>query len=140
MFFNAREAQNIAELFIEEKRKTEPQGINPEVLIGEWEISTTSLRNKNTKGTLHLHQNKNGSITGEIEFKRSRKTEQYPFILTDFKNTRAHLIAVSPMYMDFFLTFKNKHFEGVWLHDFNVKGFSTQDKYWKARTIKGINL
>jgi len=140
IFFNAREAQNIAELFVEVKRKTEPQDTIPEVMVGEWKISTTSLRGKKSDGILELSIDKKGIISGEIEFKRSRKTEQYPIILTDFKNKRAHLIAVSPMYMDLFLTYKNKRFEGVWLHDFNVKGIPEDDEYWKPRLIEGRRL
>ncbi len=140
VFFNAREAQNIAELFIEAKRRTETEDINPEVLVGEWEISTTSLRNKKTKGTLKLHLNENGIISGEIKFKRSRKTGTYPIILSDVKSNQAHLVAVSPMFIDFFLSVDKEKFIGAWLHDFNVKGIPEEDDYWKAKTIQGSKL
>jgi CubicO group peptidase (beta-lactamase class C family) len=140
VFFNAREAQNIAELFVEAKRRTESQGTNPEVLIGEWEISTTSLRDHKSKGTLQLYKNENGSISGEIEFKRSRKIEQYPVVVTEIKNNQAHLVGVSPMFMDFYLNMDKDSFTGIWLHDFNVKGIPEKDEYWKPRLIEGLRL
>ena len=54
VFFNDREAQTIAELFIEEKEARNNRG---EELIGTWDIQTTSLRDKKTKGKLHLSLN-----------------------------------------------------------------------------------
>lgn len=140
VFFNAREAQNIAELFVEAKRSTEPKGINPEVLVGEWEISTTSLRGKKSDGILELSLDKNGIISGKIEFKRSRKTEPYPVVVTDIKNNQVHLVGVSPMFMDFYLNVDKGSFTGTWLHDFNVKGIPEDDEYWKPRVIEGKKL
>ncbi|MEQ8241459.1 MAG: serine hydrolase [Cyclobacteriaceae bacterium] len=136
VFFNDREAQNIAEIFVKENRiKEEPKGESD--LIGEWKISTTSLRSKKTKGTLRFQKNEQGIIAGELEFKRSRKQKSFPIVLTEFSDNQAHLVAVSPMYIDFFLTINGNSFQGEWLHDFNVKGVPEKDDYWKPRAIVG---
>jgi hypothetical protein len=140
VFFNDREAQNIAELFVEAKRKAKTQNTEPEALVGEWEISTTSLRDKKTKGKLVLQKTEHGTITGHITFKRSRKTGQYPVIVTGIKNNRAHLIGVTPMFIDFYLNLNKDSFTGTWLHDFNVKGIPEDDDYWNPRAIKGQRL
>lgn len=140
VFFNAREAQNIAEIFIEVKRNTQTESFDTKGLIGDWEISTTSLRDKNTKGKLQLFKNEKGLIQGKIEYKRSRKTKTFPIMLSDFKNNQAHFVAVSPMFIDFFLTFEKDTFTGTWLHDFNVKGIPEDDTYWNASTIEGKRL
>jgi CubicO group peptidase (beta-lactamase class C family) len=140
VFFNDREAQNIAELFVEAKRKAIPQNTEPEALVGEWEISTTSLRDKKTKGKLVLQETEHGNITGHITFKRSRKTGNYPVIVTGIKNNRAHLIGVTPMFIDFYVNLDKDSFTGTWLHDFNVKGIPEDDDYWKPRAIKGQRL
>jgi hypothetical protein len=136
VFFNDREAQNIAELFVEAKRYKNYTSDKTDALLGQWEISTTSLRDKKSKGTLQLSKNENGVIEGQIEFKRSRKTETYPIILADIDDNNAHLIAVSPMFIDIFLKFEENTFSGIWLHDFNVKGIPEEDEYWKPRTIE----
>jgi hypothetical protein len=140
VFFNDREAQNIPELFVEIKQNKSYVTNNTETLLGQWQINTTSLRDKKSKGTLQLSKNKNGLIQDHIEFKRSRKTETHPVILTDIDDNKAHLMAVSPIFIDFFLRFEENTFSGIWLHDFNVKAIPEEDEYWKARAIEGKKL
>lgn len=140
VFFNDREAQNVAEIFVEESRKTKSEKNDLTFLEGQWEISTASLRDKKSKGILQLSATKNGTIEGTIEFKRSRKRETYPVILADLCDKKAHLIAVSPMFIDFSIDIEYDTFKGVWLHDFNVKGIPEKDDYWKARKIKGLKV
>ena len=138
VFFNDREAQNIAELFVEALE--EPSEVeNKSIFIGKWDIVTSSLRNKKSKGTLDL-KNKNGIICGELSFTRSRKKKTFPVVLAQTDGTDAHLIAVSPMFIDFYLSFENNSFKGTWLHDFNVKGVEEEDDYWLARKIEGEKL
>lgn len=50
VFFNTREAQTLAEIFAQEEIEKQ-KNLNP-VLIGKWNIETTSLRGKKTKGLL----------------------------------------------------------------------------------------
>ncbi|NQZ78061.1 MAG: hypothetical protein HRT61_18450, partial [Ekhidna sp.] len=50
------------------------------------------------------------------------------------------LTAVSPMFIDFYLKQEEDAFEGIWLHDFNVKGIPEEDNYWKARKINGRRI
>ncbi|NQZ79245.1 MAG: beta-lactamase family protein, partial [Ekhidna sp.] len=65
VFFNDREAQSIAEVFVKTLlNKTSDLG----VLDGEWKIETTSLRDKKTSGILTLSEGK-----GSITYKRSKK-------------------------------------------------------------------
>ena len=137
VFFNAREAQTIAELFINQKRYTHEQ---IEDLEGKWNISTTSLRDKKTTGTLHLSLNNDGIVSGTISFKRSRKNITCPIVVATIENNKAYCIAVSPMFIDFYLEFKNNEFNGVWLHDFNVKGIPEKDNYWEPRKINGSKI
>lgn len=139
IFFNDREAQLIAELFIQDaentsdivKKKYEP-------LVGEWHIATTSLRNKKTEGRLNLKKNTSGVFSGEITFTRSKEKKSFPIVLTDIENTSVHLVAVSPMFIDFYIQLVDDNsFKGEWLHDFNVKGIEELDEYWDARSITG---
>lgn len=135
IFFNEREAQNIAELFLEEKNK-EVNNEKDTVLIGTWDLRTSSLRNRKSKGKLDLTV-ENGIVKGAITFKRSRKTKEFPVLLTDKKKNHYHLIAVSPMFLDLYITVTNDSLNGEWLHDFNVKGLPEKDDYWKPREITG---
>jgi hypothetical protein len=139
-FFNDREAQNIAELFVQEKRGKASKTNDSISIEGEWEISTTSLRNKKSKGILKLETDEDGMIKGQIKFKRSRKEETYPVLLSEMNGNQAHLIAVTPMFIDFFITLKENTFSGTWQHDFNVKGVPESDEHWKARSIKGHRI
>ena len=130
VFFNDREAQSIAEIFVEKQMNLNE---NPSNIDGTWEIQTTSLRNKKTSGPLILSDGK-----GTITFKRSNKDLSMPIVLIGQSNKQAHLIAVSPMFIDFYLTMEDDQLSGYWLHDFNVKGLPENDEYWKARRISGV--
>lgn len=134
IFFNAREAQSIAELFVEAKRNTSI--IDKPHDLGVWKIGTKSLRNKKSKGQLKLKV-VNDNIQGTILFKRSRKKKEFPIIVTNVSNDTLHLIAVSPMFIDFYLVFNKNSFDGIWLHDFNVNGIPEEDEYWAKRKIVG---
>lgn len=140
IFFNDREAQNIAELFVKVAEPKAKRSFNQQHLIGDWEIETTSLRNKKTTGRLKLKKNDKGIITGEITFARSKRKKSFPIVLTDINGNEAHLVGVSPMFMDFFITLHGNSFEGEWLHDFNVKGISEEDSYWNPRAFFGKKL
>ena len=131
VFFNDREAHSIAELFL----KSEPTSVKPDILEGEWEITTTSLRNKKTAGTLKLYKNDQGIISGSITFKRSKKEKKFPIIISSIENNYIHLIAVTPMFLDMYLTVDEEKAVGKWLHDFNVNGVVEDDAYWKPRII-----
>ena len=139
VFFNDREAQSIAELFIDVKRNIENKSevVNTVNLIGSWEIETTSLRDKKSKGTLQLHKNENGIIEGYVEFTRSRGKKEFPIILSSKIENKVHLIAVSPMFIDFYFDLSENTFMGQWLHDFNVNGTPEKDSYWCPRAIHG---
>lgn len=131
IFFNEREAHSIAELFLEEPTSEELAN----KVIGEWEINTTSLRNKKTSGILRLRENMRGVIEGSITFKRSRKKKTFPVILNGVKNNQFHLVAVTPMFLDIYLTVNGDKGNGTWLHDFNVNGTPETDEYWKPRIL-----
>lgn len=137
VFFNAREAQSIAELFLEEKEFTKTQTEN---LLGSWQIETSSLRNKDTKGILQLTLDSNAIISGSLTFKRSKKKITCPITVSTIKGDKVHLIAVSPMFIDLYVTLKDNAFTGYWLHDFNTKGIPEKDPYWKPRKIDGIKI
>lgn len=138
IFFNEREAHSIAELFIHANRDPDTQLAHelPQVL-GAWDIETTSLRDKKTDGTLILKRGNYGVIQGELQFKRSRKKGTYPVLVSDIKDHKVHLIAVSPMFMDIYLDVNEDSISGEWLHDFYVKGVGEEDPYWKARKLFG---
>ena len=137
IFFNEREAHNIAELFVN-KNAIKPVNVdNEKRIIGEWDISTTSLRNSKSTGAIKLEKDEQGIITGSLTFKRSRKKETYPILVSEINDNQVHLIAVSPMFLDIFLTINGGSFEGKWLHDFDVKGVPEEDEYWKPRPIIG---
>ena len=70
VFFNAREAQSIAELFLEEKTFSKTQ---TQQLLGSWHIATTSFRNKDSEGLLRLSLDEDAMISGSMTFKRSKK-------------------------------------------------------------------
>lgn len=135
VFFNDREAQNIAEIFVNESKANEVK--NKSEFIGKWEISTTSLRGKKTEGVLDLQYSESDIVTGELIFTRSKKKEAFPVALTKYEDDQIHLIAVSPMYIDLFITTNGNAFTGEWLHDFNVKGVLEEDEYWEPRVIVG---
>ena len=135
IFFNEREAHSIAELFVDTQVMMSNQS---DALIGEWEIKSTSLRNRKTSGTLELSQNISGIIEGSITFKRSKKKKTFPIIFAESRNNQYHLIGVSPMFFDLYLTINEGAINGYWLHDFNVNGTPEQDDYWKPRDISAI--
>jgi hypothetical protein len=131
IFFNDREAHSISELFLD--RPISKEAIN--TMIGEWEINTTSLRNKQTSGILKLSENPQGMIEGSITFQRSRKKKTFPVLLSGMEGNQFHLIAVTPMFLDIYLNINGDEGIGTWLHDFNVNGRPETDDYWKPRTI-----
>ncbi|MFD0798710.1 serine hydrolase domain-containing protein [Maribacter chungangensis] len=137
VFFNDREAQTITELFAEEEGVAMNQAKD---VVGSWNITTTSLNDKKTGGTLLLTLNTDGMLHGSISFKRSKKTITCPLIVTTLDTNELHAVAVSPMFIDFYLKFNNDEFMGKWLHDFNVKGITEKDAYWKAREITGKKI
>lgn len=137
VFFNSREAQNIAELFFSDDQNSPTERKS---ITGQWTIETTSLRNKKSKGQLILERSSDGLITGTITFRRSRKIKTFPIIATSFNHNEIHCIAVSPMFIDFYLKIEASKFNGHWLHDFNEKGLPKEDPYWKARFISGSKL
>ncbi len=137
VFFNAREAQTIAELFI--KAKQIPNK-DTNVLEGNWKIKTTSLRDKKSIGILELRLNTEGIVSGTIKFKRSNKIISCPIIVTNVDHTKVHCVGVSPMFIDFYLKVGDNQFTGEWLHDFNVKGIPEKDVYWKPRKIIGSKI
>ncbi len=135
IFFNSREAQIIAEIFLAEKNK-EIQTKKDTLLLGKWKIRTSSLRNRRSKGTLDLKLI-NGMTAGTITFKRSRKKKEFPVILSEKTGSTYHLVAVSPMFIDLYITLENGTLKGEWLHDFNVKGIPEEDDYWAPNEIEG---
>lgn len=131
IFFNEREAHSIAELFVA-KKGTMP---NADALVGEWEITTTSLRDKKTTGKLVMKKNAQGGIEGNITFIRSKKEKTFPVVFAGTTNNQVHLIGISPMFLDIYLTIDGAAAKGTWLHDFNVNGTPETDEYWKPRAI-----
>ena len=136
VFFNEREAQIISELFVEAKNESTNQN-NYDEIVGSWNIKTRSLRNRKSRGVLTLSKSENGLILGEITFKRSREKKSFPILVTKSEGNQIHLVAVTPMFIDFYLDVENDNFEGQWLHDFNVLGVPETDDYWKTRRIVG---
>ena len=133
VFFNDREAQTIAELFLPRKSLSQ----NDVDLAGEWSVETTSLRNKKSRGKITLHADDKGIISGNLTFTRSQKKKTFPIILVGRQGSGYHFVSVSPMFIDLYLTFDGDLFTGEWLHDFNVKGIAESNSYWKPRVIKG---
>lgn len=133
VFFNDREAQTIAELFLNKEKSINKASS----ITGQWDITTTSLRDKRTNGELTLSVDSTQTIKGTISFKHSRKKKTFPIILTGIDNNEYHFVGVSPMYFDLYATFDKDSFSGRWLHDFNVKGNPEIDSYWKPRAIEG---
>ena len=133
VFFNDREAQSISEIFVKKVMGMEAHDASE--INGEWQIETTSLRNKKSIGKLSL---KNGQ--GTITFKRSKEEKTFPATVLGYHNNSLHLIAVSPMFIDFYLKVNGDQLEGVWLHDFDVKGIPETDEYWKAREVIGTKM
>jgi CubicO group peptidase (beta-lactamase class C family) len=131
IFFNEREAHSIAELFLEEPSSEEVAN----KIIGEWKIITTSLKDKKTSGVLRLSKNMQGVIEGSITFKRSKQEKTFPVVLTGVQQNQFHLMAVTPMFLDIFLTVNGDEGNGIWLHDFNVNGTPETDNYWKPRIV-----
>ena len=137
IFFNEREAQNIAEIFIREKSRSGDREKSVDSMVGEWKVSTTSLRDRKSRGKLVLKKDEEGFLKGHITFKRSRKKKSFPLILAESANDTIHLIAVTPMFLDMFISVGENKFQGYWLHDFNVKGIPEEDPYWVPRDIVG---
>lgn len=133
VFFNDREALTIAEIFLNEEMDSKKASS----ITGQWSITTTSLRDKRTKGEVSLSMDGNRTVKGTISFKRSRKKKSFPIILTNIENNEYHFVGISPMYFDLYANFEKNSFSGTWLHDFNVMGESEIDPYWKPRTIEG---
>jgi CubicO group peptidase (beta-lactamase class C family) len=127
IFFNDREAQSLAELFV---RKDESKIADK--IEGTWEFETTSLRDKSTSGQLSIVDGR-----GTIKYKRSKKEKTFSVVVAGKREEYLNLIAVSPMFIDFYLKLNGDQFSGKWLHDFNVKGLPEPDEYWKAREIQG---
>ncbi|MFZ6053060.1 serine hydrolase domain-containing protein [Halocola ammonii] len=138
IFFNEREAQNIPEIFLHEKDKTDKQNQAQQEIAGEWKIKTTSLRDRRSRGKLSLRTDEDGILTGQLTFKRSRKKKSFPVILANTPSDTIHLIAVTPMFLDLYLSVEGDSLSGYWLHDFNVKGIPEPDDYWKARTFSAV--
>lgn len=139
VFFNAREAQSIAELFLEEKAFTKTQ---TQELLGSWHIATTSFRNKDSEGLLRLSLDEDAMISGSMTFKRSKKKITCPIMVSTIQGDQVHMIAVSPMFIDMYVTLtdNDKAFTGHWLHDFNIKGIPEKDPYWAPRKIDGSKI
>ena len=95
---------------------------------------------KKTKGKLNISLKNDGILSGTINFKRSRKKISCPIVIASVENNIVHCIAVSPMFIDFYLEVDGNEFKGEWLHDFNVKGIPEKDEYWKPRKIKGTKI
>ncbi len=131
VFFNDREAQSVAEIFVK-KIMDRKRHDDLDVLEGDWKIETISLRDKKTIGRLSIS---NGQDT--ITFKRSKKEKTFPIIVVGKYEEYHHLIAVSPMFIDFYFKLDGDKLEGTWLHDFNVKGVPESDPYWQERKIVG---
>ena len=128
VFFNEREAHVLAECFIDSTREEQS---NP--FIGQWNIETTSLRNRRSKGQLQL-TNENGLISGKITFRRSRKKKTFPVCVVEASADSVHLVAVTPMFADFYI--HRKELKGRWLHDMDVKRIGEVDDYWGERALQ----
>ncbi|QSE95936.1 serine hydrolase domain-containing protein [Fulvivirga lutea] len=136
VFFNDREAQSLAELFLLQDNNMLK---NATQLDGEWNIETTSLAGKKSTGLLRVSTLNNVS-TVMLEFTRSRKKEEYKGIVYRNPDGQFRIVAVTPMFLDMYLTLDGNTLTGHWLHDFNVNGKPEQDDYWKPRDIKLIKL
>lgn len=134
IFFNDREAQSVAELFVN-KVINNNELLAPSEIEGIWEFETTSLRDKNTSGKLSMVDGQ-----GTITYKRSKKEKTFPITVVGKHEEYLHLIAVSPMFIDFYLKPDDDQIKGIWLHDFDVKGIPEPDEYWRARGIEGEKI
>jgi CubicO group peptidase (beta-lactamase class C family) len=134
IFFNDREAQSVAELFVN-KVINDNELLASSEIEGIWEFETTSLRGKNTSGRLSIVDGQ-----GTITYKRSKKRKTFPITVFGKGEEYFHLVAVSPMFIDFYLKLNDNRIEGIWLHDFNVKGIPEPDEYWRARGIEGKKI
>lgn len=134
VFFNEREAQVLAECFA-------AQLINdfhlPTDFEGEWNLEVTSLRGKVKKGNLRLDKNEEGLLEGTITFKRYRKKEEHPIVALHEHEGILHLVAVTPMFDDFYIKINGSALEGYWLHDFNVNGTLTDSDEWGPFPLTG---
>lgn len=134
VFFNDAEAHSIAKIFLDAKRAQSKDTSNSPDLIGEWKGKVTSLYGKSKKAKLTLGRTDNDILTGEIEFKRSRKRETYPVVVKSSSQDSLHLIAVTPMFADFHLRIdSNDNLVGEWQHEFVRKPNEEEDEFWKAR-------
>ncbi len=139
VFFNEREAQTIAELFLNKNEEVDTIK-KASSITGRWNITTTSLRDKRTKGEITLYVDSTQTIKGTFSFKRSRKKKTFPIVLAGIKDDEYHFVGVSPMYFDLYVTFAGNSISGTWLHDFNIKGEPEIDPYWKPRVIQGVRI
>ncbi|WP_027672304.1 serine hydrolase domain-containing protein [Rheinheimera baltica] len=131
VFFNEREAHTVAELFI---ANTQPDNTN--LITGEWQLCTTSLRNTESCGQLSLQTDSvTGLVSGEVEFVRSDSRLKMPLVLTTSHNKVFTMVAVSPMFIDLKLQFEPGQLLGHWYHDFNVNGATEVDDYWLPRKV-----
>jgi CubicO group peptidase (beta-lactamase class C family) len=136
VFFNDSEAHSIAQIFLDAKRAKAGLNSNSEYLTGVWTGKVTSLYDKSKKAKLTLSRSENDLITGEIEFKRSRKRETYPVAVIGSTKDSLHLIAVTPMFADFHLRINsNDNLEGVWQHEFVRQPNQDEDEFWKGREV-----
>ena len=139
VFFNDREAHSIAEICVIPMLEDYAQPREAS-LTGKWAISTTSLRDRRSSGTRELNEDENGLSSGRLSFKRSNKKGTYPAVVVHAIGSQAHIIAVSPMFIDLRVRLAEKTLSGTWLHDFNVNGVPEPDVYWRPRAIEGKNL
>ncbi|WP_375577853.1 serine hydrolase domain-containing protein [Marivirga tractuosa] len=136
VFFNDAEAHAIAKIFLDAKRAKAGLNSNSEYLTGVWTGKVTSLYDKRKKAKLTLKRTENNIITGEIEFKRSRKKKTYPVVINGSTKDSLHLIAVTPMFADFHLRINsNDNLEGEWQHEFVRKPNEDEDEFWKGREV-----
>lgn len=133
IFFNEREAHILAECFAAELIEEQPQ---PSAAEGTWKLKVTSIRGKTQKGQLRLQKSENGVLQGSITFKRYRKKEEHPIFALQETEGLLHLVAVTPMFDDFYLNLNDSELEGYWLHEFNVDG-TTPDENWGPYPVAG---
>lgn len=131
VFFNESEAFTIASIFL----NSETPSVSPAIL-GEWDICTTSLRDRDTCGTLRI-QTQGELVTGFIEFKRSQENIRMPMALVQSVDGSAHFVAVSPMFMRIELKIEGDKLEGRWWHELSLHPQGPVDEYWRPRALEG---
>lgn len=132
VFFNDREAHTLAELFLLKKQDR----LEDIYWNGEWEIETTSLRNKSSNGNFHLGGKEGAYTSGMLNFSRSKGVKSFPIIQIGEVDGLAWFVAVSPMFLDLFLIEEDDMISGKWMHDFRIKGDPDElDAYWEPRPV-----